>query len=115
MKSKREPTMIYIWSCHRCGARSPDYPTAVEAEAWIAGHRSSCGGDAGGGPKRFLTPRGRPTFRIWDNEACGWHERTFTHELQLTPGGDLMLWDKSGMTHESVFPDRYLVVPGAPT
>lgn len=62
----------------------------------------------------------RPTFKIWDNEKDEWYHPTFeayrgeVEELLLSPGGDLSMRTLHGITHESLFPERFEVVLDEP-
>ena len=58
----------------------------------------------------------RPKFKIWDTEEKKWF--TPTHEaykgklndLLISTNGELLRHTMNGIDHESIFPDRYIVV-----
>lgn len=60
----------------------------------------------------------RPKFKIWDNETATWYKpihRAYAGEIEellLSPSGDLNMRKYGGVLgHESLFPDRFEVVP----
>jgi hypothetical protein len=66
----------------------------------------------------WKAPSGRPLFRLWDTEVGDWYHPIYDgagsgkiEEVLLMPtSGHLMMRRQGGMSHESVFPDRFVLV-----